>query len=64
MLKVGLCSINSTAMAFKENGLRVLASICAAKAKGCTLRVGSELEVSGHGCQDSFLEYDTALHCM
>ncbi|ELT96786.1 hypothetical protein CAPTEDRAFT_205115 [Capitella teleta] len=35
-----------------------------AKALGATYRLGPELEISGYGCNDHFLESDTALHCM
>lgn len=34
-----------------------------AKAAGASLRVGPELEISGYGCLDHFLEGDTFLHC-
>ena len=33
-----------------------------AKAAGCRFRTGPELEVTGYGCEDSFLEGDTFLH--
>ena len=33
-----------------------------AKAAGATLRVGPELEITGYGCLDHFLESDTYLH--
>jgi NAD+ synthase (glutamine-hydrolysing) len=39
-----------------------LESIRQAKAQGATLRTGPELEVSGYGCLDHFLEGDTELH--
>jgi len=29
---------------------------------GCSIRIGSELEVSGYGCADHFAEYDTIYH--
>ncbi|KAH9951184.1 glutamine-dependent NAD(+) synthetase with GAT domain-containing protein [Amylocystis lapponica] len=41
---------------------RILASIRIAKERGATLRVGPELEITGYGCLDHFLEGDTALH--
>ncbi|ORY31916.1 hypothetical protein BCR39DRAFT_524532 [Naematelia encephala] len=41
---------------------RILRSIKIAKAKGATIRVGPELEITGYGCLDHFLEGDTFLH--
>ncbi len=38
-------------------------SIRLAKAHGARYRVGPELEVSGYGCEDHFLEQDTFYHC-
>lgn len=33
-----------------------------AKAAGCRFRTGPELEITGYGCEDSFLEADTFAH--
>lgn len=33
-----------------------------AKAAGCRFRTGPELEITGYGCEDSFLEGDTFAH--
>lgn len=33
-----------------------------AKAQGASYRLGPELEISGYGCNDHFLEPDTILH--
>ena len=33
-----------------------------AKAAGCRFRTGPELEITGYGCEDSFLENDTFAH--
>ena len=41
---------------------RIIASIQEAKARQATLRVGPELEITGYGCYDHFLESDTFLH--
>ncbi|PSR76313.1 hypothetical protein PHLCEN_2v8545 [Hermanssonia centrifuga] len=41
---------------------RILESIRIAKERGATLRVGPELEITGYGCLDHFLEGDTCLH--
>jgi predicted amidohydrolase len=37
---------------------RIIRSIIIAKQKGATLRVGPELEITGYGCLDHFLELD------
>ncbi|KAJ3551159.1 hypothetical protein NM688_g4877 [Phlebia brevispora] len=41
---------------------RILESIRIAKSRGATMRVGPELEITGYGCLDHFLEGDTCLH--
>ncbi|CAD6588874.1 MAG: glutamine-dependent NAD(+) synthetase [Tremellales sp. Tagirdzhanova-0007] len=46
----------------KGNCERILRSIEIAKSRGAALRVGPELEISGYGCLDHFLEGDTILH--
>ena len=38
-------------------------SICLAKKEGSSIRMGSELEISGFGCEDHYLEEDTIKHC-
>ncbi|PCH36266.1 glutamine-dependent NAD(+) synthetase with GAT domain-containing protein [Wolfiporia cocos MD-104 SS10] len=55
-------SLNQWSLDFQGNLERILESICIAKQRGATLRVGPELEITGYGCQDHFLEGDTALH--
>ncbi|KAF7731462.1 glutamine-dependent NAD(+) synthetase [Apophysomyces ossiformis] len=62
LITVATCSLNQWALDFDGNLQRILESIRIAKAKGATLRVGPELEVSGYGCYDHFLEGDTYLH--
>lgn len=49
-------------MDFKGNLGRIIDSIKEAKIQGCTFRTGPELEVTGYGCEDYFLENDTFLH--
>ena len=44
------------------NVARIIASIREAKARDATLRVGLELEITGYGCYDHFLESDIYLH--
>jgi len=47
---------------FEGNLERILLSIKKAKEAKATLRVGPELEITGYGCLDHFLESDTFLH--
>ncbi|KAK6498782.1 glutamine-dependent NAD(+) synthetase [Arthrobotrys musiformis] len=56
------CSLNQWALDFEGNAERIIESIRLAKAAGASLRVGPELEITGYGCQDHFLEGDTYLH--
>ena len=56
------CTLNQWALDFSGNLARIRQSIIEAKAKGATYRVGPELEVSGYGCEDHFLEPDTYTH--
>jgi len=62
LVKVATCNLNCWAMDFEGNLARVKESIKEAKAQGCTFRTGPELEITGYGCEDSFLENDTFLH--
>ena len=41
-----------------------MAGIRVSREKGAAYRLGPELEVSGYGCGDHFLEGDTLLLCM
>ncbi|CUS20922.1 LAQU0S02e01442g1_1 [Lachancea quebecensis] len=63
LVTVATCNLNQWALDFEGNRDRILESIRIAKAKGARLRVGPELEVSGYGCLDHFLENDLYLHC-
>ncbi|KAL5010219.1 hypothetical protein ScPMuIL_012524 [Solemya velum] len=56
------CTLNQWAMDFQGNYQKILESIKQAKKLGATYRLGPELEVSGYGCNDHFLESDTYLH--
>lgn len=62
LVKVATCNLNQWAMDFKGNLQRVMLSITEAKEQGCTFRTGPELEITGYGCEDHFLENDTYLH--
>ncbi|KAH3679911.1 hypothetical protein WICMUC_000654 [Wickerhamomyces mucosus] len=61
-ITVATCSLNQWALDFEGNRDRILESIKIAKEKGATLRVGPELEITGYGCLDHFLENDLYLH--
>eukprot|EP00731_Ephydatia_muelleri_P029696 Em0021g219a len=56
------CTLNQWAMDFDGNLKRILESIKMAKEMGATYRLGPELEVTGYGCGDHFLESDTLYH--
>ncbi|KAI7899195.1 uncharacterized protein BX663DRAFT_538097 [Cokeromyces recurvatus] len=62
LITLATCSLNQWALDFEGNLKRILESIRVAKERGAKLRVGPELEVTGYGCQDHFLEGDTYLH--
>lgn len=62
LVTLATCSLNQFALDFDGNTRRIIDSIRVAKAKGATLRVGPELEITGYGCLDHFLEGDTFLH--
>ncbi|KAH9893292.1 glutamine-dependent NAD(+) synthetase with GAT domain-containing protein [Cubamyces lactineus] len=62
LITVATCSLNQWALDFEGNLQRILESIRIAKEQGATLRVGPELEITGYGCMDHFLEGDTGLH--
>ncbi|MCJ1336887.1 glutamine-dependent NAD(+) synthetase [Bachmanniomyces sp. S44760] len=62
LVTLATCSLNQWAMDFEGNTNRIIESIVQAKAAGASLRVGPELEITGYGCLDHFLEGDTFLH--
>ncbi|KAJ5759768.1 hypothetical protein N7520_006924 [Penicillium odoratum] len=62
LVTLATCSLNQWALDFEGNAARIIESIRQAKAAGATLRVGPELEITGYGVLDGFLEGDTFLH--
>ena len=58
LVTVATCSLNQWALDFDGNKERIIQSIREAKEAGASLRVGPELEISGYGCLDHFLELD------
>mmetsp|Transcript_9027 Transcript_9027/g.18241 ORF Transcript_9027/g.18241 Transcript_9027/m.18241 type:complete len:711 (-) Transcript_9027:845-2977(-) len=59
---VATCNLNQWAMDFTGNLERIAESVARARALGARYRIGPELEVTGYGCEDHFLEPDTFLH--
>ncbi|KAG0681095.1 Glutamine-dependent NAD(+) synthetase [Kluyveromyces marxianus] len=62
LITVATCNLNQWALDFEGNRDRILESIRIAKERGAKLRVGPELEITGYGCLDHFLEDDVLLH--
>lgn len=62
LITLATCNLNQWALDFEGNRDRILESIKIAKEKGARLRVGPELEITGYGCLDHFLEGDVTLH--
>jgi predicted amidohydrolase/NH3-dependent NAD+ synthetase len=58
-VRVATCTLSQFVLQYKENTDRIIESIKAAKAAGCTYRIGPELEISGYSCEDHFYESDT-----
>ncbi|KAM5348785.1 hypothetical protein ACJ41O_008608 [Fusarium nematophilum] len=58
------CSLNQWALDWEGNLARIKKSIIKAKEAGATLRTGPELEISGYGCLDHFLEADVYDHAL
>ena len=61
-MTLATCNLNQWALDWEGNLDRIISSIRLAKDKKATLRVGPELEITGYGCYDHFLESDTFLH--
>ncbi|KAJ5155250.1 glutamine-dependent NAD(+) synthetase [Penicillium capsulatum] len=58
LITVATCSLNQWALDWEGNLARIKRSIHQAKEAGASLRTGPELEISGYGCLDHFLESD------
>lgn len=63
VITVATCTLNQWALDFDGNAERIAKSCILAKNAGATYRLGPELEISGYGCEDHFLEADTFAHC-
>ncbi|KAL7912831.1 hypothetical protein GGI35DRAFT_476662 [Trichoderma velutinum] len=64
LITLATCSLNQWALDWEGNLERIRKSILKAKEAGATLRTGPELEISGYGCLDHFLESDIYDHAM
>ncbi|KAK9926365.1 hypothetical protein M0R45_023599 [Rubus argutus] len=62
LLKVATCNLNQWAMDLDCNMKNIKESIAKAKEAGAVIRLGPELEITGYGCEDHFLELDTVTH--
>ncbi|KAI9023261.1 glutamine-dependent NAD synthetase with GAT domain-containing protein [Hyaloraphidium curvatum] len=62
LITVAVAQLDQWALDFNGNLERILESIRVAKSRGAKLRAGPELEITGYGCSDHFLEGDTYLH--
>ncbi|GKV04152.1 hypothetical protein SLEP1_g16349 [Rubroshorea leprosula] len=62
LLKVATSNLNQWAMDFDCNLKNIKASMARAKEAGAVIRLGPELEITGCGCEDHFLELDTVTH--
>ncbi|KAB1201146.1 Glutamine-dependent NAD(+) synthetase [Morella rubra] len=62
LLKVATCNLNQWAMDFDCNLKHIKESIARVKQAGAVIRLGPELEITGYGCEDHFLELDTVSH--
>lgn len=56
LITVASCTLNQTALDFEGNLQRILESCREARKLGAKIRTGPELEVTGYGCADHFLE--------
>ncbi|KAL3938513.1 MAG: hypothetical protein SGBAC_006593 [Bacillariaceae sp.] len=63
LITVATCTLNQWALDFDGNMERSHKSCLMAKEAGASYRLGPELELSGYGCEDHFLEQDTFAHC-
>lgn len=63
LITLATCNLNQWSLDFDGNLERIIESCVEAKRLGASYRLGPELEVSGYGCEDHFLETDTVDHC-
>lgn len=56
LITVASCALNQTSLDFEGNLERILESCREARRLGAKIRTGPELEITGYGCGDHFLE--------
>ena len=61
-VKVASCTLNQWAMDFEGNKKRIIESLRQCVREKANIRIGPELEITGYGCEDHFLEEDTVIH--
>ena len=64
VVTLATCNLNQWQLDFDGNLARIKRSIDLARAAGARFRTGPELEVTGYGCEDHFLESDTLAHAL
>ncbi|KAF1347440.1 NAD synthetase 1 [Lizonia empirigonia] len=62
LLTFACCNLNQWVLDWEGNRKRIVESIHIAKERGAGFRTGPELEITGYGLLDHFLEGDTYLH--
>lgn len=62
LITLSTCNLNQWALDFDGNRDRIIQSIIESKQANASLRVGPELEITGYGCLDHFLELDLYDH--
>ena len=56
LITVASCALNQMSLDFEGNLQRILESCREARRLGAKIRTGPELEITGYGCADHFLE--------
>jgi NAD+ synthase (glutamine-hydrolysing) len=64
LVTLATCNLNQWALDWEGNLERIKESIRVAKSEGAALRVGPELEITGYGLLDHFLELDVYDHAL
>ena len=62
VVKISTCNLNQHALDFTGNYNRIVESCLQSKSLQSKYRLGPELEITGYGCEDHFLESDTYRH--
>jgi len=62
LVRVATCNLNQWSLDFDGNLARIRRSLSLSLSLGARYRTGPELELSGYGCEDHFLEPDTEAH--